>query len=208
MRIEKISENKIRIFVTFDDLEERDIDLSSFNYNSPETQELFWDLMEQAELELGFETHESQLCIEAVTDVDQGFVITITKIDEDGDFESIHKFIKNRYRRNDLKIKRKTSNICSTVMIYNLESFDDLCDLAVRLKPVYLGDSAVYQCEGSYYLVLRRITDANHNQAGIESILAEYGDRVLNVSFFEGYLNEYGTLMVENDAIDFFAKMK
>jgi len=208
MRIEKISENKIRIFVTFDDLEERDIDLSSFNYNSPETQELFWDLMEQAELELGFETHESQLCIEAVTDVDQGFVITITKIDEEGDFESIHKFIKNRFRRNDLRIKRKTGNICSTVMIYNLESFDDLCDLAVRLKPLYLGDSTVYQCEGSYYLVLRRINGGNQNQARIESVLAEYGDRVLNVSFFEGYLNEYGTLMVENDAIGFFANMK
>jgi len=208
MRIEKIGENKIRIFVTFDDLEERDIDLSSFNYNSPETQELFWDLMEQAELELGFETHESQLCIEAVTDVDQGFVITITKIDEEGDFESIHKFIKNRFRRNDLRIKRKTGNICSTVMIYNLESFDDLCDLAVRLKPLYLGDSTVYQCEGSYYLVLRRINGGNQNQARIESVLAEYGDRVLNVSFFEGYLNEYGTLMVENDAIGFFANMK
>ena len=72
MRIEKISDNKIRIFVSFDDLEERDIDLSSFNYNSPETQELFWDLMEQAELELGLKLNEPALCIEAVTDVEQG----------------------------------------------------------------------------------------------------------------------------------------
>lgn len=207
MRIEKIGDNKIRIFVTFDDLEERDIDLSSFNYNSPETQELFWDLMEQAELELGFETHESQLCIEAVTDVEQGFVITITKIDEDGDFESIHKFIKNRYRRNDLKIKRKTSNICSTVMIYNLDTFDDLCELSALIKPIYMGDSTVYQCEGSYYLVLKRMDGAGQNFSRVESALAEYGDRILNVQFFEGYLNEYGTLMMENDAIGFFANM-
>jgi len=207
MRIEKISENKIRIFVTFDDLEERDIDLSSFNYNSPETQELFWDLMEQAELELGFETHESQLCIEAVTDVEQGFVITITRIDEDGDFESIHKFIKNRYKRNDLKIKKKTANICSTVMIYNLDSFDDLCELCVRLKPLYIGESSVYQCEGSYYLVLKRMDGADHNLSRIESVLAEYGDRVLNVQFFEGYLNEYGSLMVQKNAVSLFAKM-
>ncbi len=207
MRIEKISENKIRIFVTFDDLEERDIDLSSFNYNSPETQELFWDLMEQAELELGFETHESQLCIEAVTDVEQGFVITITKIDEDSDFESIHKFIKNRYRRNDLKIKRKTSNICSTVMIYDLDSFDDLCLLCSRLKHVYLGESTVYQCEGSYYLVLRRVDSLDHSLGKLESILGEYGDRILNVLFFEGYLNEYGTMMVEKNAVTFFSDM-
>jgi len=207
MRIEKISENKIRIFVTFDDLEERDIDLSSFNYNSPETQELFWDLMEQAELELGFETHESQLCIEAVTDVEQGFVITITRIDEDGDFESIHKFIKNRYRRNELRIKKKTGNICSTVMIYNVDSFDDLCQLCARMKPLYIGESSVYRCEGSYYLVLKRMGGLDHNLTRLESVLAEYGDRVLNVLFFEGYLNEYGCLMVEKDAISVFAGM-
>jgi adapter protein MecA 1/2 len=207
MRIEKINENKIRIFVTFDDLEERDIDLSSFNYNSPETQELFWDLMEQAELELGFETHESQLCIEAVTDVEQGFVITITKIDEDGDFESIQKFIKNRYRRNDLKIKRKTSSICSTVMIYNLDTFEDMCVLATQLKPLYKGSSSVYQCEGSYYLVLRKVDAVNQSMDKIENILSEYGDRVSNVLFFEGYLNEYGKLMVEYDAINVFASL-
>ena len=39
--------------------------------------------MEQAEIELGFEAQESQLCIEAVSDVDQGFVITITRLDDD-----------------------------------------------------------------------------------------------------------------------------
>lgn len=63
--------------------------------------------MEQAEIELGFDAHESQLCIEAVSDVDQGFVITITRIEEENDFESIQKFIKNRYRRKDLSVKKK-----------------------------------------------------------------------------------------------------
>ena len=207
MKIEKINENKIRIFVTFDDLEERDIDLTTFNYNSPETQELFWDLMEQAELELGFETQESQLCIEAVSDVEQGFVITITRIDDDGDFESIHKFIKNRYKRNELRAKRKANNLCSPVMIYSLESFDDLCMLAVRLNPVYKGDSSVYRCEGSYFLVLRRIDGVDNNINSMENILSEYGDRVMNALFFEGYLNEYGTLMMGKNAVNFFANM-
>ena len=92
-------------------------------------------------------------------------------------------------------------------MIYNLDSFDDVCQLSVRLKPIYLGDSAVYQCEGSYYLVLRRMEGENHSLSRVESILSEYGDRILNVQFFEGYLNEYGKLMMENDAIGFFANM-
>ena len=102
MKIEKVNDNKIKVIVSFDDLEERDIDVSTFSYSSPETQELFWDLMEQAESELGFSVAESQLCIEAVSDVEEGFVITITRIDEEGEFESIHKFIKNKYNIYDL----------------------------------------------------------------------------------------------------------
>ena len=53
-------------------------------------------------MELGFETHESQLCIEAVTDVEQGLVITITRIDDDGDLSPFIN-LQNRYRRNELK---------------------------------------------------------------------------------------------------------
>ena len=41
MKIEKINENKIKVTISFNDLEERNIDLNSLNYNSPETQELF-----------------------------------------------------------------------------------------------------------------------------------------------------------------------
>jgi adapter protein MecA 1/2 len=45
------------------------------------------------------------------------------------------------------------------------------------------------------------------NPAKIESILSEYGDRVLNVLFFEGYLNEYGSLIIGDSAIDVLADM-
>ena len=93
------------------------------------------------------------------------------------------------------------------MLIYNLDSFDDLCQLSARLNPLYTGESMVYQCEGSYYLVLKRMDGVDHNLSRVESVLAEYGDRVLNVLFFEGYLNEYGRLMVEKDAISLFARM-
>jgi adapter protein MecA 1/2 len=92
-------------------------------------------------------------------------------------------------------------------MIYNVDSFDDLCQLCARMKPLYIGESSVYRCEGSYYLVLKRMGGLDHNLTRLESVLAEYGDRVLNVLFFEGYLNEYGCLMVEKDAISVFAGM-
>lgn len=208
MKIERVGENKIRIFVSYDDLEERDIDLDAFSYNSPETQELFWDLMEQAEIELGFEAQESQLCIEAVSDVDQGFVITITRIEEENEFESIQKFIKNRYKKKDLAIKKKTNSICSTMLIYAVDEFDDLCFLASALNPLFTGRSKVYSLENMYYLVLSSIENNVLNQKRFDSILSEYADKMTSVDFFEGYLNEYGKLLAADNAISLFSKLK
>lgn len=207
MKIERVGENKIRIFVSYDDLEERDIDLDAFNYNSPETQELFWDLMEQAEIELGFDAQESQLCIEAVSDVEQGFAITITRIEEENEFESIQKFIKSRYRKKDLSIKKKTASVCSTLLIYALESFDDLCALCAMIRPLFSGRSKVYSLDGTYYLVLSSVESHIKNEKQFFSILSEYADKMPNVDFFEGYLNEYGKRLVSENAVQLFGTM-
>jgi len=206
MRIERINENKIRIFISFEDLEARDIDLGSFSYNSPETQELFWDLMEQAELEFGFDTNESQLCIEAVSDMEQGFIITITKLDDDGEFESIQKFVKNRYKRRDLKIKQKTSHICSSILIYNIHLFDDLCTLCKRIESIFTGESCVYTAEGEYYLVLSRVDGNVLNTHLFDCILSEYADKVDNPSFFESYLNEHARLLIPEKAVQILSQ--
>ena len=97
LKIERISENVIKVTISITDLEERNIDLDTMNYNSAAAQELFWDMMEQAELELDFEITNSQLVIEPYPDEGEGFIITVTRVDDEDDFESIQKFIKNRY---------------------------------------------------------------------------------------------------------------
>jgi len=201
MRIERINENKLRVFISFDDLEDRDIDLESFNYNTPETQELFWDLMEQAEVELGFDSMESQLCVEAVTDVDHGFIITITRMDDEGELESIQKFIKTRFKRRELTNRKKTAPPASSVAIYGFEDFDDLAMACRRVAAMHAGESSVWRCESTYYLVLNGMEDPSGNQRRFEDILSEYGDGIQNTSFFEGYLNEYGICMLQTNAL-------
>jgi len=60
MKIEKINENKIKVTISIDDLLERNIDLDTLNYNTPAAQELFWDMMEQAEIQFGFDASDSR----------------------------------------------------------------------------------------------------------------------------------------------------
>ncbi len=66
MRIEKITENKIRIILNIQDLQENNIDLHSFKSNSIESQDLFYDMLDRAEKEIGFKTKDYKLMIEAL----------------------------------------------------------------------------------------------------------------------------------------------
>ncbi len=66
MQIEKITENKIRITLNIQDLQEKNIDLHSFMSNSIESQDLFYDMLDKAEKEIGFETKDYKLMIEAL----------------------------------------------------------------------------------------------------------------------------------------------
>jgi adapter protein MecA 1/2 len=202
MKIERISENILRVTISLDDLEERNINLDSLNYNSPAAQELFWDMMEQAEIQFGFDLSDSQLIIEPISDLEDEFIITITKIDEDGDFESIHKYIKSKLRKSDLKIKKKSKKLYSTLLIYSFESFDDLCLLGKELSAIYNGESSLYRYGSIYYLVLVRSSFTVTNINKFEALLDEYGSRVSNINFYEGYLNEYGIKIAEGNALE------
>lgn len=202
MKIEKISDSIIKVTISLDDLEERNIDLNAFNYNTPAAQEFFWDLMEQAELQLGFNISDSQLIIEPVPDSSDGFVITITRIDEDGDFESIQKYIKSRLKKSDLRVKKKSRKVCSTLFIYSFKNIDDVCDLAGKLEGLYYGESTLYRFKDTYYLTLTRSGLTAANTRMFELTLNEYGMKIANVSFFEGYLNEYGEKIIEYNALE------
>ncbi|AUG57010.1 adaptor protein MecA [Acetivibrio saccincola] len=205
MKIEKINENKIKVTISFNDLEERNIDLNSLNYNSPETQELFWDMMEQAEMQLGFTASDAQLCIEAVADADEGFIILITKMDEENEFESIHKYIKNRFRRADLRVKKKAKRVCSTLVMYSFDDFENLCVLSKRLSDIYSGESTLYKFKDTYYLLLTRSLWSVDNLSAFDLILNEYGRKIKNSNFYEGYLNEYAVKVIEGTAIETIA---
>ena len=66
MKIEKLDDNKIRIFFNLNDLQEKNIDFHSFMANPIETQNLFADVLDRAEKELGFVTRNYQLSVDAI----------------------------------------------------------------------------------------------------------------------------------------------
>ena len=82
MKIEKLNEDKIRITLNLEDLKEKDIDFHSFMSNSIESQEIFLDMLEEAEREVGFVTDDYRIMIEALAMKDGNFILTVTRLSD------------------------------------------------------------------------------------------------------------------------------
>ncbi|HIX28196.1 MAG TPA: adaptor protein MecA [Candidatus Blautia stercoravium] len=82
MKIEKINENQIRCTLTRADLEERHIRLSELAYGSENAKSLFRDMMQQANLEFGFEADNTPLMIEAIPVSSDSIILIVSKVDD------------------------------------------------------------------------------------------------------------------------------
>ena len=81
MKVERINDNKIRCILTGSDLSSREIMLSELAYGSPKAKALFRDMMDLAAEELGFETDDMPIMVEAVPLEGGSLVLTISKVD-------------------------------------------------------------------------------------------------------------------------------
>ena len=87
MRIERISDNQIRCTLSKRDLIERQIKISELAYGSERAKELFRDMMEQANIDFGFDTEDIPLMIEAIPTSRESLVLVITKVDNPQEFD-------------------------------------------------------------------------------------------------------------------------
>ena len=87
MYIERISDNQIRCTLSKHDLLERHIKISELAYGSERAKELFRDMMEQANIDFGFEVEDIPLMIEAIPTSRDSLVLVITKVENPQEFD-------------------------------------------------------------------------------------------------------------------------
>ena len=87
MKIERINENQIRCILSKDDLETRKIKLSELSYGSEKTRNLFHDMMQQANVQFGFESGGTPLMIEAIPTTNS-LILNITKVSDPDELDT------------------------------------------------------------------------------------------------------------------------
>lgn len=82
MKIEKISDTQIRCTLTREDLENHQIRISELAYGTDKAKKLFRDMMQQAQMQFGFEADNIPLMIEAIPINTDSIVLIITKVED------------------------------------------------------------------------------------------------------------------------------
>lgn len=196
MRFEKLSNDKIRIILNLQDLEDNDIDYQSFMSNSSDTQKLFMNILDEAEEQIGFKTKDYKLMVEALATFDGDFIITVTR--------SLPEI--NAYKRKTIHAKRKSEKLDTDTIIYRFNSYDDICDFVLLLKNAnipglitFTKKFSLYTYRNNYYLVMENI---NKDFIGIKQFLCaltEFGTSINNSNLFKSRLSEYGRPIIKNN---------
>lgn len=201
MKFEKLSENKIRITLSIQDLAEKEIDFHVFMSNSIESQDILLDMLEQAKKETGFDPENYNLKIEALAMADTSFVFTITKeVPEE----------KTKLPKKKFAIKRKSLNPSSTQAVYAFSNFDDYCSFLHFLQEsnllndiVHIADSVLlYQYKEKYYLLMNGIHSEVVNKLRFYTAITEFAKYITNSKVFVSKLLECGNLIMKDNAIE------
>lgn len=88
MKIEKVNDHQIRCTLTRDDLAKRDLKITELAYGTDKAKELFQDMMQQANLEYGFEAEDTPLMIEAIPINSECIVLIITKVEDPDELDT------------------------------------------------------------------------------------------------------------------------
>ncbi len=213
MKIERISENQLKLTLTKDDLVERDIKLEDLIHPSEKTQKLFRDIMEQALDEYDFISENTPLMVEAVPVGMDGIMIIVTKVpnkekggENGGDLLSQAQGMR-RWKKKPLDTLEHKDEKNTDILIYSFPQLDDVIQVSLRLDGAFKGESAVYKNEGRYFLVLQGDTyTAEETADDLELVLKEYGHKHISTPLAKYYLLEHGETIIGDKAVKALAK--
>jgi adapter protein MecA 1/2 len=193
MKIERLSQDKIRIFLTFDDLTERGIQKDDMWREIPKVHELFSEMMDQAYTELGFDP-SGPLAVEVFALPAQGMVVIVTRGKMDLQSYSHDGYEDEAEEMYEMEVTMEQSD----EIAYAFRDFEDLLRVARIVNPLLIDGGTLYSYKGRYILRLEPIDMEEQRYQTLIAVLSEYGEAT---SVTDAVLNEYGNKIIPDDAV-------
>lgn len=183
MRLERLNYNKIKIFLTLDDLFDRGLTREDIWKDSLKWHQLFHDMIEEASVTFDVDIQGS-IAVEIFSMQAQGMVMILT-MDEQQDEIFADGFI-------DMQVTLEGN----TEILFEFDDFEDVISLAKRLAIIGFSGGSLYSMKNSYYVLIENVS--SDSQVQIAAIMAEFA----TPSFISKYvLMEYGKTIIEDQAV-------
>ncbi len=195
MKLERVTQNKIKITLTGDEMQMWHLDIEKISSNAPEAKEFFLNIIEKAEKELNFDVKDSQLLVEAVMKSEVS-VIHISKIFPDS--EEYNKILNGKLKKIEVRVRHKAPSQSKNT-VFKFKKIDDTADACRLIQANFEGYSSFYKMDSAFYLVME-----NYNCTDQQTLctLSEFGVQIENFNVTVGKLNEYGQLIIKDKAIE------
>lgn len=184
MRIQKVNDNTIRIFISFAELADRDITMADLFQRSQRSEQLFWELISQAREEVEFNL-DQPFWIQATASSNEEFVITVIKQEDTTD--TLPKEKENK----------KPSRSKAVEWVYAFADIEDVLSVVKRIPDISRVRSSLFEFEGEYYLVVSHLGTGKKKQVA-EALFDEYGELVDVAKLF---LEEHGKVILKERAL-------
>lgn len=195
MKIERLGQDKIRIFLTFDDLSERGIQKEDMWQEIPKVHDLFTEMMDQAYSEVGFDA-TGPLAVEVFALPAQGMVVIVTrgKYDHHSDDRSSYEDeIPDEVYEMEVTLEQ------TDTILYSFDDFEILIEAAHVLRHMIPDVGVLYKYNRSWILQLEPEEIEEGKQPAVIAVLAEYGEAT---SVTSAVLEEYGQVVMAEKAIE------
>lgn len=214
MELILISDSKLKIMMTSEDMSAYDLNFENLDYDNTETRRAFWNILDEAKHKTGFDAASDKVFIQLYPSKSGGCEMYVTKLGVcynggSGDMlPAENTKISYQPRKNankGLSAKKRTE-------IYKFENVDWLIKVCGQLYlRGYEGESAVYAdlVKNMYFLCLSEsvdytgYTNPNFNEY---SFIKEFG-KSENPVTVKLYIKEYCKCICEKNAVKIFSEM-
>lgn len=227
MKLERINENKIRCILTSGDLSSRQIMLGELAYGSDKAKALFRDMMDLAAEELGFETDDMPIVVEAVPMENGSIVLTISKVDNpeelDARFSRFTPYANAAEEEADEEDspslwqaaceydidENESSGIFTSgeqdMAVFEFASLSDVTKMSSHLPDDFscLNTLCKNPRSGHFYLIAIRPAAREQDYLLLCRLASEYGSmcRTSSVHKFFAHIREHYTLIIRDYAV-------
>lgn len=211
MELIRISDSKLKITLTSDDMTQYELDCDTMDYDNTETRKAFWNILDHAKHMTGFDAAGDRVFVQLYPSKKGGCEMYVTKLGmicaEKREGERTRTSLPHRPQEatpdTALYPVPRGGGERDRMGAYRFEKMGDLLLVCRQLATQgYAAHSSAYRDEKDrYYLLLRERANAFGVPGGEFTFIAEFGTPQ-NAEVIRLYISEHGSPICEGNAVN------